>query len=47
MEVNDKLSRARLIDEQNIDTSKVLIGATVTIKDEDGEEFVYSLVDSE
>jgi transcription elongation factor GreA len=47
MEVNDKLSRARLIDEQNIDTSKVLIGATVTIKDEDGEEFAYSLVDSE
>jgi transcription elongation factor GreA len=47
MEVNDKLSRARLIDEQNIDTSKVLIGATVTIKDEDGDEFAYSLVDSE
>ena len=46
-DLNDKLSRARLIDEQNIDAGKVLIGATVTIKDEDGEEFTYSLVDSE
>ncbi|MDR1952132.1 MAG: transcription elongation factor GreA [Elusimicrobiota bacterium] len=46
-DINTKLSMAKLIDEQNIDTSKVLIGATVTIEDEDGEEWTYTLVDSE
>ncbi|MDR2860837.1 MAG: transcription elongation factor GreA [Elusimicrobiota bacterium] len=46
-EINMKLSMAKLIDEQNIDVNKVLIGATVTIKDEDGDEITYTFVDSE
>ncbi|MDR2709425.1 MAG: transcription elongation factor GreA, partial [Elusimicrobiota bacterium] len=46
-EINTKLSQAKLIDEQDIDVNKVLIGATVTIKDEDGLEITYTLVDSE
>jgi transcription elongation factor GreA len=46
-EINTKLSQVKLIDEQDIDTSKVLIGAKVTIKDEDGDEVSYTLVDSE
>jgi transcription elongation factor GreA len=46
-DINDKLSKAKLIDEQDIDINKVLIGATVTIEDEEGQDFTYSLVDSE
>ncbi|MDR2773043.1 MAG: transcription elongation factor GreA [Elusimicrobiota bacterium] len=46
-DINEKLSKTKLIDEENIDTSKVLIGATVTIEDDDGEDWTYTLVDSE
>jgi transcription elongation factor GreA len=46
-EINTKLSMAKLIDEQDIAIDKVLIGATVTIEDEDGQDWTYSLVDSE
>ncbi|MDR3243205.1 MAG: transcription elongation factor GreA [Elusimicrobiota bacterium] len=46
-EIDSKLSRVKLIDEQNIDSDKVLIGATVSLKDEDGEEFEYTIVDLE
>ena len=46
-EIDSKLSRAKIIEEQNIDPDKVFIGVTVTIKDEDGDEYEYSIVDEE
>ncbi|MDR0822448.1 MAG: transcription elongation factor GreA [Endomicrobium sp.] len=46
-EINSKLSMAQLIDEQNIEKDKVLIGATIKIEDEDGETFEYTIVDLE
>lgn len=46
-EIDSKLSRAKIIEELNIDPNKVLIGVTVTIKDEDGDEYEYSIVDEE
>jgi transcription elongation factor GreA len=46
-ELESKLSRARIIDEQNMDTSKIYIGATVMLKDEDGDEYTYMIVDVE
>lgn len=46
-EINSKLSRAKIIEELNIDPDKVLIGVTVVIKDEDGDEYEYSIVDEE
>ena len=46
-EIDSKLSRAKIIEELNIDPNKVFIGVTVTIKDEDGDEYEYSIVDEE
>lgn len=46
-EIDSKLSRAQIIEELNIDPNKVFIGVTVTIKDEDGDEYEYSIVDEE
>ncbi|MDD5020929.1 MAG: transcription elongation factor GreA [Endomicrobiaceae bacterium] len=46
-EIDSKLSRAKIIEEQNIDPDKIFIGVTVTIKDEDGDEYIYSIVDEE
>ncbi len=44
-ELEDKLSRARILDDENIPKDEVLIGATVTIKDlSNEEESVYTLV---
>ena len=45
--LDSKLSRAKIIEEQNIDPDKIFIGVTVTIKDEDGDEYEYSIVDEE
>jgi transcription elongation factor GreA len=48
MEIESKLSRARLLEQQNIDKDKVYIGATVALKDvEEGDEFEYTIVDVE
>ena len=44
-EIDSKLSRAKIIEELNIDPNKVFIGVTVTLKDEDGDEYEYSIVD--
>ncbi|MBA2123977.1 transcription elongation factor GreA [bacterium Unc6] len=45
MELEEKLSRAQILDGQNISKSKALIGATVRIKDlNSGEELQYTLV---
>ncbi|MHB9154065.1 MAG: transcription elongation factor GreA [Endomicrobiales bacterium] len=47
-ELENKLSRTRLIEEQNIDRERVFIGATVRLKDTDeGNEFEYTIVDVE
>lgn len=44
-ELEDKLVHARIIDDENIPKDKVLIGATVTLKDLDvQEELQYTLV---
>lgn len=44
-ELEDKLSRVRIIDDENIPKDRVLIGATVRLKDLDsGEELQYTLV---
>ncbi len=44
-ELEDKLSRARIIENENIATDKVYVGATVDLRDEDtGEEFRYVMV---
>jgi transcription elongation factor GreA len=46
-EIDSKLSRAKIIEDLNIDPNKVLIGVTVTIKDEDGDDYEYTIVDEE
>jgi transcription elongation factor GreA len=44
-ELEEKLAAARIIDDENISSDEVLIGATVTIKDMDTEEELeYTLV---
>jgi transcription elongation factor GreA len=47
MELDLKIACARIIEEQNIDSDKVFIGVTVTIKDEDGADYRYTVVDLE
>lgn len=45
MELEDKLSRARIIENENIASDKVYVGATVKLKDEDAqEELEYIMV---
>jgi len=47
-ELEDKLSRAKLIDEDAMSSDEVLIGAKVKLKDLDsGEEFEYAFVSEE
>ena len=44
-ELEDKLSRARIIEHENIPSDKVYVGATVNLKDEESEEeFAYVMV---
>ncbi len=46
--LTEKLSRAEILDETGIDKDKVLLGATVSLKDlETGEELKYMLVAGE
>ncbi|MDR1086791.1 MAG: transcription elongation factor GreA [Endomicrobium sp.] len=47
MELDSKISRARIIEEQNIEADKVFIGVTLTIQDEDGDDYEYTVVDLE
>ncbi|MGD0336153.1 MAG: transcription elongation factor GreA [Candidatus Omnitrophota bacterium] len=48
MQLEDKLSRARIIDDEGISKDEVLIGATVMLKDMDTEEELeYILVSAE
>lgn len=44
-DLETKLASCRILDDENITTDEVLIGATVKLKDLDtGEEFAYTLV---
>lgn len=44
-ELEDKLASARILNDENISSDEVLIGATVKLKDlANGEEFEYTLV---
>jgi transcription elongation factor GreA len=47
MELDSKIALAKIIEEQDIDSDKVFIGVTVTIQDEDGQVYEYSVVDLE
>jgi transcription elongation factor GreA len=47
MELDLKITSAKIIEEQNIDPDKVFIGVTMTIQDEDGDNYDYTIVDSE
>lgn len=47
MELDTKISSAKIIDELDIDPDKVFIGVTVTIQDEDGDDYEYTIVDLE
>ena len=46
-ELESKLSRAQLINNDLMDNSTVYIGATVKLKDGDGDEYEYTIVDVE
>ena len=43
-DIEDQLSRAMVIDPTSLSGDKVLFGATVTLKDEDGKTIKYQLV---
>ncbi|MDR1418306.1 MAG: transcription elongation factor GreA [Endomicrobium sp.] len=47
MELDTKIASAKIIEEQNIDPDKVFIGVTITIQNEDGDNYEYSVVDLE
>jgi transcription elongation factor GreA len=47
MELDSKISRAKIIEDQNIESDKVFIGVTITIQDEDGDDYEYTVVDLE
>jgi transcription elongation factor GreA len=47
MELDSKISSAKIIEEQNIDPDKIFIGVTITIQDEDGDKYEYRVVDLE
>jgi transcription elongation factor GreA len=47
VELDLKISHARIIEEQNIDSDKVFIGVTITIQDENDAVHEYAVVDLE
>lgn len=46
-EIEAKLSRVKLIEDQGMDADKIYIGVTVQLKDEDGDDYEYTIVDIE
>ena len=42
--LNDKLSRAEVVDVPTLKSDKIIFGATVEIEDEDGKTFIYQIV---
>jgi transcription elongation factor GreA len=47
MELDLKIACAKIIEEQNIDSDKIFIGVTITIKDENSVDYQYTIVDLE
>ncbi|MDR3071233.1 MAG: transcription elongation factor GreA [Endomicrobium sp.] len=47
VELDSKISCARIIEEQDIDPNKIFIGVTMVIQDEDGDNYRYKIVDLE
>jgi len=46
-ELDEKINSAQIIENLDIDPDKVFIGVTVTLQDEDGDEYEYMIVDLE
>jgi len=46
-ELDTKINSAKIIENLNIEADKVFIGVTVTLQDEDGDEYRYEIVDLE
>lgn len=46
-ELDSKIASAKIIDDLDIDPDKVFIGVTITIQDEDGDDYEYTIVDLE
>ncbi|MBS1984409.1 MAG: transcription elongation factor GreA [Bdellovibrionales bacterium] len=44
LDIGDKLARAEVIDPKSIQSDKVLFGASVRVRDEDGKESAYQIV---
>jgi transcription elongation factor GreB len=42
--LSDRLSRAEVVDVQQIKSEKIVFGATVELVDEDGQKFVFQIV---
>lgn len=46
-ELETKLTRVQIIDDDKLGTENVFIGVTVKIQDDDGDEYDYTIVDGE
>lgn len=46
-EIQDRISSAKIIDDMDLPKGEVIIGTTVTIRDQDGDSYEYTLVGSE
>ena len=46
-DMEDRLSRAEVVEVSKLSGSRVLFGATVTVEDESGEKIVYQIVGAE
>ena len=46
-EIQDRISGAKIIDDMNLPKGEVIIGMKVTIQDQDGDSYEYTLVGAE
>ena len=46
-EIQDRISTAKIIDDMNLPKDEVIIGMKVTIRDQDGDSYEYTLVGGE
>lgn len=44
LDIGDKLARAEVIDPKSIQSDKVVFGASIKVRDEDGKEWNYQIV---
>ncbi|MDR1401163.1 MAG: transcription elongation factor GreA [Endomicrobium sp.] len=47
VELDSKITYSKIIEEQNINSDEIFIGATIKIQDENGDNYEYIIVDSE